>query len=565
MLFFIIAWLGLILICFVIGTDILNLFQANCFRKIGDRFIVAAWLGVVILAILLLAVSLILPLSPLVGATATIMVTILALRSPRTRKEVLTFFSSLSLKVIWGFFALEICVAAYTARVVTWYDTGLYHFQVIRWLSRFGVVPGLALIHHRFGFTSSWFALATPFNAGILEARSSAVTGGFVLLLALLQFQISFRRILKHQELFPDWFVFFWLLLCLPISVISHHGGIPISPSPDLPVILLAGIVSWTFIMIANKPVKPEKNSTLESRVIPLILSAGAVTIKVSAIPILFVSVLFYLLGSKLKFQRILVSAAITTILLLPMLAFGTITSGCPVFPSSLFCLDLPWSVGGERAQQVTEIIKNWARWFGPTPDYGNSWNWFGHWLKLAKGSSILMICSIVSALLLVRKSQKSQFNAQKYVIALALLGMAYMMYGAPSLRFGLGYLCLLPALLMATYSPLSKSKSNISNVLVIIASFLVIALVFYNFIFHHNNDNIYVLLPPKLQKPTEFLDKTSNDLSYSVPNDINLNHGYIDDRCWAAELPCTPEHPNNIKLRNPQKGIRAGFIKVLQ
>lgn len=565
MLFFIIAWLGLILICFVIGTGILNLFQANCFRKIGDRFIVAAWLGVVILAILLLAVSLILPLSPLVGATAAIMVTILALRSLRTRKEVLTFFSSLPLKVIWGFFASEICVAAYTARVVTFHDTGLYHFQVIQWLSRFGAVNGLALIHHRFGFTSSWFALATPFNAGIFEARSSALTGGFVIFLALLQFQISFRRILKHQELFPDWFVFFWLLLCLPITLISHYGAIPISPSPDLPVIFLAGIVSWTFIMIANQPVKQEHNSTLESRIIPLILSAGAVTIKLSAIPILFVSVLFYLLGSKLKFQRILISGAITTILLLPIVAFGTITSGCPLFPSSLFCLDLPWSIGGERAQEVTEIIKNWARWFGPTPDYGNSWNWFWHWLKLAKGSLTLIICSIVSALLLIKKSQKSQFNAQKYVIALALLGMAYMIYGAPSLRFGLGYLCLLPALFMATYSPLSKSKSKISNVSVITASFVAITLVFYNFTFHHYNHNIHVLLPPKLKNPTEFLDKKSHDLSYSVPNDIHPKNGNTDNRCWAAELPCTPEHPNNIKLRNPQKGIRAGFIKVLQ
>lgn len=161
-----VAWAGLILACFLIGTAILHGVKADCFTRIGDRFIVSVWLGVVILSVSLLAVSLILPLSSFVGIVVTVSLAAVALRSRSTRTEIVAVLSVLSAKEIFGFISLELGVAAYTSQTITYYDTGLYHFQAIRWLSRFGAVPGLALIHSRFGFTSSWFALAAPFNAG---------------------------------------------------------------------------------------------------------------------------------------------------------------------------------------------------------------------------------------------------------------------------------------------------------------------------------------------------------------------------------------------------------------
>ncbi|BAZ29500.1 hypothetical protein NIES4074_19470 [Cylindrospermum sp. NIES-4074] len=604
MLFFIIAWLALILICLVIGTGILNLVRADCFERIGDRFIVAVWLGVVILAVSLLAISLILPLSPLVSGVIAIIFATLALGSLHTRQEIIALLSFLSLKKIWGFLALEIGVAAYTARVITWYDTGLYHFQVIRWLSRFGAVPGLALIHHRFGFTSSWFTLAAPFNTGIFEARSSAITGGFAFLLAILQFLISITRILKHQERFEDWFVFFFSFLCLPII---SNWAMPVSPSPDLPLILLTGVVTWTFIVISHTTRNTYKNSILEPRIIPVVLSAGTATMKLSALPIVILAGLFYLFERRFNFQRILIGGAITFVLLLPMLSFGVITSGCPLFPSSLLCLNLPWSLGAERAKEVTEVIQNWARWSGPTPVYANSWNWLWNWINTERQSTFLIICSILSAIVLVRKSKDSKLYAQKYVIALSLLGIVYMMYGAPSLRFGLGYLCLLPAFIMAMYSQigyppiapllilsltsylsftpnLSLGPSQIAfsllgttiliyfllnfyenkisiNICASILSFWVLILILNNFIVNESNQ-IYIWLPPSIEKQIKVLKKESNELTYFNPDYIKTNNGMVkDDRCWAAELPCTPELLINIKLRNPKRGIGAGFI----
>lgn len=70
----------------------------------------------------------------------------------------------------------EVVIANLTTQRVTWYDVGLYHFGSIRWLAEHGAVPGLALINSKFGFTSSWFALAAPFNPEIFGSRVSAVT-----------------------------------------------------------------------------------------------------------------------------------------------------------------------------------------------------------------------------------------------------------------------------------------------------------------------------------------------------------------------------------------------------
>lgn len=568
MLFLTIVWSGLIFVSFAIGAAILSLIKNECFERIGDRLIVAVWLGVLILAVSLLAASLFVPLSPLVGAAIAVSLVAIALCFHRTRTEIIALGSVLLPRQIWGFLTLEIAVAAYAARAITWFDTGLYHFQVIRWLSRFGTVPGLALIHARFGFTSSWFALAAPLNAGIFEARIGAVVGGFTFLLGVLQVIISAARLLKHQQRFEDWFVVFFSFFCLPMIV---AGGLPTSSSPDVPVILLTGIVSWTFIIICStsKRINSAKHITLEPEIIPLLLSAGATTVKLSAFPLLIVSGCFYIFRKRFSWQRILFCCAIASLLLLPMLSFGIITSGCPLFPSSLLCLNLPWSFKLESVKAVSKSIQDWNRWGGSAPDYANSWNWLGHWIFDEKLAILLIAWSVVSVFLLIRSSKKFRFPAQNYVITLASLGIAYMMYGAPSLRFGLGYLCLLPAVSLACYSHLGSppiataaidrivrsSQNKITfNIFIVIISAIVVVLPLKNLLFNLN-DPTSILLPPKMQVPTKLLGKQVNDVSYTTP----LTAGQ-DERCWAAELPCTPENLENVKFRQSKLGIAAGF-----
>ena len=49
-------------------------------------------------------------------------------------------------------------------------DTDSYHIQMIKWARDYGSVPGIANLHLRYGFNSSWFisvALLSPAIKGV--------------------------------------------------------------------------------------------------------------------------------------------------------------------------------------------------------------------------------------------------------------------------------------------------------------------------------------------------------------------------------------------------------------
>lgn len=602
MLFFTIVWTGLILVCFLIGTGILNSVKADCFERVGDRFIIAVWLGLVILCVSLLAVSLILPLSPWVGAMVSASMAVVALKSHRTRTEIVAFRSVVSPGLIFGFFVLELGIAAFISRPITYGDTGGYHFQAIQWLSKFGVVPGLALIHERFGFISSWFALAAPFNSGIFEARFTAVTNGFAYLIATLHFLICLSRTLVNRACFEDYFVVIYSSISIFI-ITRYLMPMIVSPSPDLPVIVVTVIISWA-ILVASKPLSSQiYTPILEGKIIPVILSAGALTIKVSALPLLFVSSLFYILERRLII-RLITASTIIVLLVLPLVMFGAITSGCLLYPSSLMCLNLPWSLGSENAKQMSKIIQEYAQWSGEVPSSQSSQLWLWHWFKHEKQTVFLLICSIISAVSILYISNPCRIRKQSWLLALGVLGIAFMMYGAPTTRFGLGYLALLPSLLLAGYfnkllfpfihqcTSLFLNKKSIKSILVFLLIFggLIISLG-YSFktaperkllaaierrdVFVNPSEQSRWFLPPKmlniqwLRQPgkegsyPDVYEPSNLELSRKQINNINILIPRSDSlaQCWAAELPCTPKLRKDVKLRNPERGIRDGFI----
>src|SRR5512138_515327 len=67
------AWALILGIAYVGGDGVLALLGAHGLRR-GDRFIIAAWCGVVALSELLLGASLLVPLSPLTGMACALIV-----------------------------------------------------------------------------------------------------------------------------------------------------------------------------------------------------------------------------------------------------------------------------------------------------------------------------------------------------------------------------------------------------------------------------------------------------------------------------------------------------------
>ncbi|NJR48757.1 MAG: hypothetical protein HC780_03545 [Leptolyngbyaceae cyanobacterium CSU_1_3] len=438
MLYFIAVWIVLMVVCCPIGLALLNGLSLDGFDRLGDRLITSLWVGVVVLAIALLAVSLILPLSPLVGAVVAIGLCALALEWRKTRVELTTIAArSGSRHRILSFLGWAIAIAALSSRQVTWHDTGYYHYGLIQWLSQYGTVPGLSLLFSNLGFTSSWFALAAPLNASFFEARVSAVTNGFVLLLAVLHGLVCLRQA-RNGARFSDRFAMAFLLIMLPVTLwLDPMSSILVSPSPDLPIAFLVGLVSWAMLVVAQKPAP--SNRAMDDRIVPLILATGAFTIKLTALPVLAISSLFFVLKQGATGRRILLGGAIVGFLLSPMLISGTLTSGCPLYPATALCLDLPWSPPAQAVQQIAANTHNWTTWYGTPPSGTHPWLWaIGQWFNTSPKEkvTVAIILGAIGSAIYVLKTHFFKAQALRrgevWVAAMGILGITFLMLTSP-------------------------------------------------------------------------------------------------------------------------------------
>lgn len=567
MLYFLVVWSVLLIVGSILGVGLLHLFQIQQFKQMGDRWIVAQWLGLVVLAIALLAVSLVVPLSLLTGFIVTIGFCLLSLKSQRVRAELMALYQQFSRPRLFGGLALLVAIAAIVSKQVTWIDTGLYHYSLIQWLSRFGTVPGVALLFGNFGFTSSWFALAAPFNLAILDSRVTAVMNGFVYLLAVLHLWVSLTHIRQKQAELSDWFITCFWLVTLPLILgYSLTRDILVSASPDLPIILLVGVTAWAVLIAANSKTSPAGSSPtagLGDRIVPLILAVGAVSIKLVALPLLAVVSLFFA-AQAWKPLRLLFGGGVAIALLLPQLLSSTITSGCPLYPSTRICFDLPWSPTLEDAQKIAQHTHSWTSWYRP-PAGVNPWLWsFWLWFNEARPNQAMVLLMLISACLslyLITIALRKQEWRLLWVVAIAAFSLCFLMLTSPFPRFALPYLMLVPALAVAAYFWNRKpgQPAFIQRFLSLgaaqrgAAPMLALFLAALITVINIKNNPAQLLLPPPLQA-IDVSQEQVNDVTYWSPPGKEL--------CWGTAIPCAFE-VEDVRLRDPEQGIEAGYVRA--
>ena len=59
---------------------------------------------------------------------------------------------------------------------MVWYDTLLYHAQVVKWNFTYPAVPGLAILHERFGYNSSFHLFAAMPSWYVRDLQTSRST-----------------------------------------------------------------------------------------------------------------------------------------------------------------------------------------------------------------------------------------------------------------------------------------------------------------------------------------------------------------------------------------------------
>ena len=347
--------------------------------------------------------------------------------------------------------------------------------EPIRWLSEYGTVPGISLIHYRFGWISSWFALNAALNPPLVNYRATASANGFILAIAILHFLISIIYIAKNQGKLSHWFALFTYLLLLPLLIwknlpVIHEyslmAELVISPSPDIAIVLIITIIAWMILICAQSQKYDTNPSLLDSHIIPLLLATSAVSIKLTALPIIFTALAFYVIRRQLFWRRLVLGCFLTALGLLPFLSAGIIASGCPLAPTEFMCVDVPWST---KPPFSWNIILAWRdnHLLGLPSLQENYWLWvIPKWLQKSRLNFIIGISTLISFILGIWISISAKRHDIKGIFIVSFIGISgglMVLNQAPDTRYGLGYFILVPSLILATLSYLLFSPKNLS------------------------------------------------------------------------------------------------------
>jgi hypothetical protein len=583
MLYLILGWLALGGVAALIGDVLLaslevspqpDRSQSNLSG--GDRLLLSLWLGIGSLSLILLALSLVMPLKPIVGLLLGLAG--LAIGFGRGGLRSLGGWSS---RQVLAWIVTIVGAAAWCNRPITWHDTGYYHYSLVQWLGQYGTVPGLALLFNNLGFTSSWFALTAPFNPDSLAGRPLSLANGFIFLLLLGQGAAGVKGLISGRRWVADAFSVCWVLLMLPLVLfLDPLSKILRSASPDLPVTLLVGVIAWVILWLNDRQRDSGQSLDASARSLPLGLALLAVTFKLIALPLLPITFLFAVWRqSRGAYGR---AIGLVVLILSPMVVGNLLTSGCPLYPGHVLCIALPWSPAPASLESAAIITHGWTSWYGTPPPGANPWLWsLGQWFMSSSKEKITALGIVVGltialglAVKFLKRSgwrglvDRLDRQGEPWLCGMGLLGLAFVMANSPFFRFSAPYIVLLLAIglarLLARLLPLYRLKSTVSSDTPATLSRPAIALSLSLVALCLALESRSFLIPPPMEFSALWLQKETNGIVYRSPQSGDVKEDKVPnkDMCWTAEIPCAYSITSDIYLRNPDRGIAGGFVR---
>ena len=294
------------------------------------------------------------------------------------------------------------------------YDSGLYHFQTIRWLNEYPLVPGLGNLHWRFAFNQSHFNFLALLNIAPFWGKGYATGGLFLLLLSVATvIEVGLRQDRTWRWVFGGTlFIYF-----------GYVASGVVNPAPDGVIGLVqitAFLLLFRILSGSTHPELDEQAQKLRDVSTLLVLCLIMTTIKLTGALFGLTCMAILVWKCRAMVKQYLVSWLILLATLVLMAAVhlgrGYLLSGFPLFPGIIFGVaDLPWSMPVEFVKFEADLIKSWARMPGVLdPSWAlASWAWVPLWFKamsfwnlLTLGAALTLIMT-VCPLLFVDKMRR--------------------------------------------------------------------------------------------------------------------------------------------------------------
>ncbi|MDE0839741.1 MAG: hypothetical protein OSB41_11910 [Kiritimatiellae bacterium] len=442
------------------------------------------------------------------------------------------------------------------------YDTGLYHLNVVKWNSLYGIVPGLGNLHGRLGYNNASLLYSALLDIGPFEGRSHHVASAWLMLWALLRCLFAFYELFKPggQARVET---MYYALLATPLCVWIVNTGYASSHSPDVGCFMLALVVGGE--LLAMNHFEGVRGNPARSRFLNIILlSVVGVVVKLSFLVFGAIACAIALLvlisnadrSTRVVRRSLIVAVVLASMVVLPWMVRGVILTGYPAYPVEVLRVERDWTVSVASCEAMVQHVKAWARAPGIAPELvGQSSAWLRPWLERV----------------LAQNKFEIAFPLMTVFLAALIFGFGRK-NGAPPMEFRRCALLCLPGLLGVVFwflsAPDPRFLGSISWVLA--ASMLVLALQHRRqwalplvvghaaMLLAGGVNMIDVVRSYKDSSPAKEVDmivrETNSGLTVFVPQN--------GDQCWDADLPCTPYFSPLLTLRDP-RGVEKGFIKV--
>jgi len=447
------------------------------------------------------------------------------------------------------------------------YDSGLYHFNTIRWINTYPVVPGLGNLHGRLAFNQSFFTYVAALNFYPVFGYGRSLANSFLVLLVLATILPSMVSIIRRPSLLVIEHPFRYAsdLFILPIVtyLALDSNGIA-SPTPDLASTLLQLAM---FVMLAHgiaEWINEQRDQNYRVAVL-VVLAATAVTIKLSNLAFSAVIVGFAIActwqTSRLHIKGVFRILLPATMLILVWGLRGFMLSGAPLYPSTIGYVPVEWAVPIEQITDMANWVYSWARL--PRTHWKNvlgSWTWLHPWLHTISKAYVvyplmltLLFCII--AMVVDRLKKAHRLHYLEWAILLpSIVATIYWFFTAPDPRYAnkIFFLASIGAILLFLLSvqDIIRARMFITTICIV---FMIGNAHLVNYAFRHrgvvksiSNSGWHAIKEVPLDRKV-----TSSGLTVYTPR--------FGDQCWDSPLPSTPYFNDQLRLRN-SASMSSGF-----
>lgn len=524
------------------------------------------WMGWAFTLLVFQLIHFVLPLKAFVAIFVLIMGATFAIPQIITAyRRYINQLSMRTLLILLGIIAVVLTLCGWIASLSMLspesYDSGLYHFNKIRWINSFPIVPGLGNLHGRLAFNQSHFEYVAALNLYPFFGHGCSIANSFLFLLTIATFADLLRPVFKRPPLLVEAHPFQYTSIIIAFPALAYLAfsstGFS-SPSPDLTSTLLQLTM---FLMFAQDIVEWIKGERLNAHraIVLAIVAVTAITIKLSNLAFSAVIIGFCIVR---VWQTLHIRGAVRVILPVVVVILvwgcrGYLLSGAPLYPSTIGYVSAEWAVPRVKVVDEANWVYSWARQPGRHWSHVlGSWEWFRPWTILISEDKegvvyplvVAVVFCIITMMLVFVYKKKARVRWSNYAILIPVVfGLVYWFFTAPDPRFvGALFWCLSlsSALLFLSSIQSLLKKRSFAGVLCVV--FIVTNLYFMEFVVTKrykikavsSSGWHSIKTVPLVRK------ETSSGLVVFTPEQ--------GDQCWDAPLPCTPYFNSILRLRIP-------------